>query len=157
MNPITIQSYSVGDENKIHDLIKTVYDEFVAPDYTLNGNAFFYTYIQPSNFVQRFTITKNIIVTAIADSQIVGMIEIRGTNMVSLLFVQKEFHKQGVARALLKEALSQIRLRKPDLSELHVHASPYSISVYENLGFVGVGDLQEDNGIKYLAMKETLP
>ena len=156
MSWMSIHSFCVGDETRLYELIKSVYDEFVAPDYTPHGNAFFYTFIEPSNFVQRYSVTKNIILKAIADSRIVGMIEIRDVNTVSLLFVKKEFQRRGVAKALFEEALRLIRVRNPRLNEISVHASPFSIPVYEKLGFVGVGEQLEENGIIYLPMKKKL-
>ncbi len=155
MKNIKISEYLAGQEIIIHDLIKRVYDEFVSPDYSPAGNQFFYDWIKPSKIAERQLLKRTIFI-ALADSEIIGMIEIRDNNTISLLFVDKTFHGQGIARKLFHTALMSCLLNNPTLEKFYVHASPFSIPVYKKLGFAETDTMQEQNGIKYLPMEKQL-
>lgn len=153
---IVIQPYQTGDETEIYRLIRRVYDEFVAVDYTDEGNKFFYNWIDPVRIAERQRNNRSILV-ARQDSELAGMIEIRDNNTISLLFVDKDFQQKGIAKRLFRQALSQCRQKDPDLAVFFVHASPYSVNVYRRLGFVETGGMLEENGIKYYPMKLDMP
>jgi len=152
MEKLIIKKFQKGQEESIFKLIKKVYDEFVAKDYSEEGNQFFYDWINPDKILERQKSQVNLLV-ALQDSQIIGMIEIRENINISLLFVDQEFHGQGIAKRLFKEALQMVIQRDSTIKKLYVHASPYSIPIYEKLGFVETDTLQENNGIKYLPME----
>ncbi|MFA5849496.1 MAG: GNAT family N-acetyltransferase [Bacteroidales bacterium] len=155
MKNIEISEYHSRQELEIHNLIKRVYDEFVSADYSPAGNQFFYDWIEPSKIAERQQLKRAIFV-ALADSEIIGMIEIRDNNTISLLFVDKSFHGQGIARKLFHKALKNCLLNDPTLDKFYVHASPFSIPVYKKLGFAETDTMQEQNGIKYLPMEKPL-
>jgi predicted GNAT family N-acyltransferase len=150
-----IQPYREGQEQDISKLIKKVYDEYVALDYTENGNQFFYDWITPEKIADRQVVQINLLVATI-DTKIIGMVEIRENKNVSLLFVDKNYHGKGIARELFKTALEVCFSRDMQLDRFYVHASPYSIPVYERLGFKASGKIQEEHGIKYLPMEMNL-
>lgn len=152
MKEIRIEKYQKGQEIEIHNLIKRVYDEFVSIDYSEEGNRFFYDWIEPSKILERQKNQINIFV-AFAGLKLVGMIEIRENKYISLLFVDKEYHGQGIAKKLFHESLKDCIVRNKILDKFYVHASPYSIPVYEKLGFIHTDKMQEQFGIKYLPME----
>jgi len=156
MNPIKITLFQNGQEEMIYNLIKRVYDEFVALDYSEEGNNFFYDWIKPSNITKRQINQKNIIIATI-DSEIIGMIEVRENRYISLLFVEKNYHGQGIAKKLFLELLKLCKQRNPGIDKFYVHASPFSIPVYRKLGFVETDEMQEEFGIKYLPMEMMVP
>lgn len=139
----------------IHHLIKKVFDEFVSIDYSEEGNNFFCDWIKPSRIAERQRIQKNIWV-AFIDSKLVGVIEVRDNKYISLLFVDKEYQGQGIAKKLFDISLKEIIRRDPQLDKFYVHASPFSIPVYKNMGFIETDKMQEDNGMKYLPMEMTI-
>lgn len=150
-----IQPYQAGDETDVYRLIRRVYDEFVAPDYSGEGNRFFYDWIDPVGIAERQRNNRSILI-ARQGSELAGMIEIRDNNTISLLFVDKGFQRKGIARRLFRQALSLCRQKDPQLATFYVHASPYSVPVYRRLGFVETGGMLEENGIKYYPMKLSL-
>jgi predicted GNAT family N-acyltransferase len=152
MDRIRIEKYQSGQETMIHQLIKRVYDEFVAVDYCEEGNRFFYDWIQPSKIAERQRSGRNIWVARV-QSDLIGVIETRENKYISLLFVDKTYQGKGIAKKLLDKALKEIIRRVPDTDTVLVHASPFSIPVYEKLGFVATDSMQEENGIKYLPME----
>jgi predicted GNAT family N-acyltransferase len=155
MHSVRIGLYKCGQEIMIHQLIKKVYDEFVSIDYSEEGNNFFYDWIKPSKIAERQRNHKNIWV-ALIDSKLVGVIELRDNKYISLLFVDKEYQGQGIAKKLFDKSLKEIIRRNPQLDKFYVHASPYSIPVYRNMGFIETDNMQEDNGMKYLPMEMTI-
>ena len=103
MSTVRIEKYQLGQEEMIYQLIKKVYDEYVSIDYCEEGNKFFYDWIQPSKIAERQLNQTNIWV-AFKDSKLVGMIEIRDNKFISLLFVDKIYQGQGIAKRLFNES-----------------------------------------------------
>lgn len=152
MDKVKIEYYQKGQETEIHQLIRTVYDEFVSGDYTEEGNQFFYDWIHPLRIAERQQSCKSLLVAKV-DSELAGMIEIRDNNTISLLFVDKAYQRQGIARRLLREFLKECTGREVIPERVYVHASPFSVPVYKKLGFVETDATQEENGIKYIPME----
>jgi ribosomal protein S18 acetylase RimI-like enzyme len=155
MNTIRIERYQSGQEIMIHQLIKKVYDECVSLDYSDEGNRFFNEWIKPSKIAERQCNQINLWV-AFIDSKLIGMIEIRDNKYISLLFVDKEYQRQGIAKKLFDKSLKEIIRRDPKLDKFYVHASPYSIPIYKKMGFIETDNMQEENGMKYLPMEMTI-
>lgn len=101
---ITYQLLSAEAIPEVSELVARVFNEFVAPEYSTEGVQEFYRYIQPSAFRARSE-TKHFSVVALAKHKVVGMIEMRGPDLVSLLFVAPEFQRRGIAQELLHQAL----------------------------------------------------
>lgn len=152
---MVVGSYKNGLETSISHLVRKVYDEFVAPDYSEQGNQFFYDWIEPSRIAERQAKERTMLV-AMDDSEPLGVIEIRNNDHISLLFVDKAYQGKGIARSLFREALKGCLAKNPNLRKFYVHASPFSIPVYEKLGFKSSGNLKEENGIRYLPMEMDL-
>jgi GNAT superfamily N-acetyltransferase len=155
MNTIRIEKYQSGQEIMIHQLIKRVFDEFVAIDYCEEGNRFFHDWIQPSKIAERQHNAINLWV-ALTDRKLVGMLEIRDNKYISLLFVDKEYQGKGIAKKLVAESVKEIIRRDPACEKIYVHASPFSIPVYKKMGFTEMDHMQVDNGIKYLPMERLI-
>ncbi len=150
-----IRPFVPGDEYEIYRLIKRVYGEFVSADCTEEGNKFFYDWIAPEYIARRQHGQNNLFVTT-ETSGIVGMIETRDDQNITLMFVDKEHQGRGIARKLFEKTLENCRKRNKSLKKFYVHASPYSVQVYEKLGFVATNVMQEEHGIQYLPMEKDL-
>ena len=85
-------------------------------------------------------------------SLIVGVIEVRNSNHISLFFVKKEYQNQGVGKKLHELAIEKCKTLKPDVNVIDVHSSPYAVPIYEKLGFVKVSDEQVVNGMRFTPM-----
>lgn len=90
------------------------------------------------------------------DNELAGMIEIRDNKFISLLFVEKKYQGQGIANKLFDESLKEIIQRDSNLDKFYVHASPYSIPIYEKMGLIKADSMREEKGIKYLPMEMTI-
>ncbi len=119
-----------GEESEVCDLVKRVFDEFIAPYYSQEGIDEFFRYAQPDALAQRSQ-NNHFVLLAVAEGRPVGMLEMRDYGHVSMLFVEAAFQRQGISRALLRQALDEGRRHKPDLSQVTVHAAPNSVPASE--------------------------
>jgi GNAT superfamily N-acetyltransferase len=148
---IKIERFIFGEEQLIEKMIKEVYDDFVAPDYTEEGNYHFYDFIKADHIVERVK-KGNIIFTAKDEDKIIGIIELQEHNHICLLFVSKTHHRLGIA-AKLFNAVLQIIYGISEISSIDVNSSLYAVSVYLKLGFKVMDKIQEVNGIKFIPMR----
>lgn len=93
-----------------------------------------------SNEYQHFIYTK--------DNIILGFIAIKNKNHLYHLFVDKKYHKLGIANKLWESVKSNI-----DVSSMIVNASLYAIKVYEALGFEICDEEKQYLQLKFQPMK----
>ena len=148
---IKIEKYNPGEEQSIEKLIRIVYDEFVAPDYSEEGNNHFYDFIKPESIVERVN-NGNIIFTAKDGKRMRGMIELKNYNHICLLFVDRRYHGLGIARDLFNKIVELVR-DNTHVKLIDVHSSPFAVPVYERLGFRVISEMQEMDGIKFVTME----
>ncbi|MEW5958981.1 MAG: GNAT family N-acetyltransferase [Chloroflexota bacterium] len=150
-NPITYRSMAPGEEEEVCALINRVFDEFIAPGYTPQGILEFRNYVQPEALLERCQ-TSSFVLVAMGRDKVVGMIELRDNNHLSLLFVDRQYQGRGISRELLHRALNLCRRARPDLTRLTVNSSPYAVPIYEKLGFEPVEPEKVVNGIRFIPM-----
>ena len=76
---------------------------------------------------------ERLMVVAIVDDRVVGMLETYGTNRISLLFVDSEYQRKGIATALMNKIAEELKCRGYD--KIVLNASPYGLTFYKNYGF----------------------
>lgn len=156
MKSIDYRLIQPGDEERVCELVTSVFDGFVAPHYSQEGRREFLNYVTPEQFRQRIR-DEHFVLVAVVNDKIIGMIEIRRYRHVSLLFVDGRFQKRGFSRELLRKALAICLKQKPKLCAISVNSSPNAVKIYEKLGFQAAGGEQEKNGIKFTPMIFKLP
>ncbi|WP_410497776.1 GNAT family N-acetyltransferase [Chitinibacter sp. S2-10] len=83
---------------------------------------------------------------ALIQHTIVGVLQVRSGEHISLLFVLPEFQSRGVGRALIRQADAVQRL-------ISVQASSNSVTAYMRYGFMPTGAEQlSETGIRYVPM-----
>ena len=80
--------------------------------------------------------TQRLLVVALADGKVVGMIETYGTERISLLFVDSEYQRKGIATALMSKVASELKMRGYD--KIVLNSSPHGLSFYKRFGFTVV-------------------
>lgn len=146
----------LSESTKLSQFIKMVFDSSVANFYSDQGNEEFYKYITPKAIEEQLQ-KDHWILKAEIDKKLVGIIEIRSNNHLSMLFVDPQHQKQGIGRQLLVQAIKLIKQNNSSVKMIAVHSSPNSVTAYEALGFKSVSDEKEVNGIKFTTMEMKIP
>ncbi len=139
------------DVDDIYQLIKSVFDEYVAPAYREQGIQEFYKYIQIPAITERLD-KNHFILIAKAENEIAGVIEVRNFDHVSMLFVSTKHQKKGIANTLLGKALELCKKESPKLEVVSVNSSPNAVHIYERMGFEKNEEEKETNGIRFTPM-----
>jgi len=146
--------YSEMSRDKLYDtlaLIRDVFMEFEAPDYSEEGIAEFLDYLEPLSITTMLDDGEMRIWICEFDDCIIGAMA-AGKEHINLLFVDGKFHRKGIARRLL-----EIMIEDYNPSEITVNSSPYAVEVYKRLGFAETDSEREENGIRFTPMKRVLP
>ena len=142
--------YSEMSKDKLYDtlaLIRDVFMEFEAPDYSEEGIAEFLDFLEPLSITAMLDDGEMRIWTCEHDDRIVAALA-AGEKHINLLFVDGKFHRKGIARRLL-----EIMVENYKPTEITVNSSPYAIEAYKRLGFVETNSERLENGIRFTPMK----
>jgi GNAT superfamily N-acetyltransferase len=148
----TTRLTTLEDLPAVSNLVWNVFDAFIAPDYASEGITEFQNFAQVKSMRSRLEDGALSIVCQ-TRTKIVGIIETRNNNHISLLFVAVKHQRCGIARELLGQALELMRSNDPLNKVITVNASPSAEAAYQHLGFTADGEWQVKNGIRYLPMK----
>lgn len=145
-----------GEETEVSRMVETVFSKFVAPDFNKMGINEFMRYIQPAYILNRALFRSSFFITAKYNGKIVGLIEMKNNDHISLLFVDENHHNKGIAKSLFKQALLISLARDKNITEITVNASPYAVKIYKQMGFKAEGVEKEVNGVIFCPMKFVL-
>jgi predicted GNAT family N-acyltransferase len=137
-------------------MIDNIFDEFVGKDYSAEGNNTFKDYINPKNILNRLIDKSSQFFAAKYEDKIIGIMEVKNFGHISLFFIQKEFHGQGIGKLLLGYYLKKTKNENIGIKAMTVNSSIYAEKIYEKLGFIKTNELQEKDGIKYIPMECTI-
>ena len=152
---ITTITADTLESSNVLQLIRSVHEEFEAYQYSSEGLREFQNFLEYSNFKRLLDNSEMIMWGCFHNDKIVGMIATKQSNHISLLFVDKEYHRQGIARSLYRK-LIEYYAESNDCSEITVNSSLYAVEAYEKLGFVATDTEQQKNGIRFVPMKHKL-
>ncbi len=140
---------AAGEEPLVFALVERVFNEFVRSDFTPEGIEEFFR--SARSFIFDHPADHTIIV-ALAQGRVVGIIDLKDNQHISLFFVDSTCRSRGIGRALLHHAMDLASRRAPDNSAIDVNSSLYAVPVYEKLGFRRTGPEQTVNGIRFVNM-----
>ena len=141
------------NREKLYDvlsLVRDVFMEFEAPDYTDEGIEEFLDFLDPDSISAMLDDGEMRIWTCECDGEIVGCVAGRKEH-INLLFVHGKFHRRGIARRLVEIFIDNYRP-----AVITVNSSPYAIEAYRRLGFVETGVEKVENGIRFTPMRREL-
>jgi GNAT superfamily N-acetyltransferase len=144
---------NVNEINSASNMVNNVFDEFVGADYSENGKKTFKDYIAPENILERFNNKTSCFYVAKCNSEIIGILEIRNKDHVSLFFVKKEFHGKGIGTKLFDNYIKILKQENNGIKTITVNSSFFAEKIYSKMGFVKTGEIQEKDGIKYIPME----
>lgn len=138
-------------------LVNNVFSEFVAVDYSEQGRNTFEDYLKHKNeeVASDLKSGHKKMWAYYRDNEIIGVISTRNTSHISLMFVDKNHHRQGIARELFNTVLEGLK-KSGSVTQMTVNSSPYAVHVYERLGFNRTGPQQENDGIIFIPMAREL-
>jgi len=128
-------------------LVREVFLEYEAPEYSAEGIQEFMRFIEPAAINKMLSEGAIHIWTCENDGQIIGVIGARSGH-INLLFVSGEYHCKGIARRLFNMMAEHF---KP--AAITVNSSPYAVEAYHKLGFIDTDAEQTVNGIRFIPMK----
>ncbi len=76
---------------------------------------------------------KRLLFVALDDKKVIGIIETYGNNRISLMFVDRDYHRQGIATALMNRIVCELKMRGFD--EIVLNSSPNGLLFYKHFGF----------------------
>lgn len=137
------------------DAMQLAWDTFIlfeAPEYSKEGIQSFKNFVRDPILKNLFIEGKYKTLAAFCNGFMVGIIGVRNETHVSLLFVDSEYHKKGIARKLMTRMFEKT-FSEYGKREMTVNSSPYAVGFYHKMGFVDTAPEQLTDGIRYTPMK----
>ena len=118
---------------------------------TEEGRKSFYRFIADRELRESFYKGEYPIVLATVRNAIAGVAAIRYHNHLSLLFVDADYYRQGIGRALMTAAIQYVR----DNGEryMSLQATSDAVNFYRRLGFRSIRPEEEFTGIRITRME----
>lgn len=126
--------------------------QFEAKDYEPEGVKSFEDFITDNTLHRMFIMGAYQMFVALDGGRMAGMITVRSNSHISLLFVDAEYHKRGIGRALMTHLCGYLK-EELGIRRVTVHASPYGVGFYHKLGFHDLLPEQKSEGIRYTPME----
>lgn len=134
------------------ELAFRVFLKYEAMEYGPQGIRNFAEFLTDEMLKKLFLAGKYLLFVAVEGDNLIGLITLRSGNHISLLFVDSEYHRRGVGRALVRY-LQEYMLAHTSYEKLTVNAAPYGIPFYHKLGFKDTGMQTQKDGIIYTPME----
>lgn len=128
---------------------------FEAEEYSEEGIESFRDFISDQWLKNLFLKGEYQMLVALDGERIIGFITLRNRCHISLLFVDKNYHRQGVGTALIQR-LGEYLITEMGVDYMTVDSAPYALEFYHKLGFWDLAPRQENHGIIYTSMKKNL-
>ena len=139
--------------NEALDLAMETYLEFEAPDYGPEGVTTFRRDLYDNAAFRADCMSgANRMWGALDQGRVIGLMAMRGESHIVLVFTHRDYHRRGVASAILRALLSDVRRENPTLRRLTLNSSPYGLPFYLHAGFQPAGAEQTINGIRFTPM-----
>ncbi|MDY3909585.1 MAG: GNAT family N-acetyltransferase [Eubacterium sp.] len=138
------------------DLVWEVFEKYEAPVYEEMGIKTFRHFIEYGNMVEKVNQGEMIFWGCYLNNYLVGVIALRTGQHISLLFVREKFHRLGVARRLVRVAVSHLVNQEPEIRAVTVNSSPFAVEFYKKIGFVPLGPERTEDGIRFTSMRMSI-
>lgn len=134
------------------------FQKFEAPIYSQQGIDSFLSFISDAKLFMMFRLGAYQLFLATSynsnsgTEKIVGMISVRNEKLISLLFVDEKYQRQGIGKKLVEYAAMNI-CENTHHSCCQVKAAPNATEFYHKLGFKDMGQATEYDGIVTIPMQ----
>lgn len=154
-NEILIRKAQMSDWEETMAMTWRTFMKFESADYGLEGVENFKNFISDPLLRRMFLLGTYHMFVATCGEKIVGMVSLRDKNHISLLFVDEEYHKQGIGRRLI-DTIGAFSKEEYGKEEITVNASPFGLEFYKKIGFCITSPLLCNGGIKYTSMRRKI-
>ena len=138
------------------DVVWEICEKYEAPVDEEIGIKTFRHVIEYGNMVEKVNQGEMIFWGCYLNNYLVGVIALRTGQHISLLFVREKFHRLGVARRLVRVAVSHLVNQEPEIRAVTVNSSPFAVEFYKKIGFVPLGPERTEDGIRFTSMRMTI-
>ena len=128
---------------------------FEAQEYGEEGIESFRDFISDQRLKNMFLKGEYQMMVALHEDEIIGFITVRNRSHISLLFVNKKYHRQGIGSILI-EKMGEYLITEVGVDYMTVDSAPYALEFYHKLGFWDLAPRQQKQGIIYTSMKKNL-
>ena len=128
---------------------------FQTKEYSREGIESFHNFVNDKDLKKFFLQDIYQLFVALHHNRIIGMITLRNRSHISLLFVEKEYQKNGVGSALITY-LSDYVLYENEIDYVTVDSAPSAREFYHKIGFWDLAPMQHKQGISSTPMKKNL-
>lgn len=144
-----IERANINDIEEISDLVKRIYLKYNSKIDTEEGIKNILIFISAENMRLRFFIEGALMLVARDENKkIIGVIELRNFEHISLFFVDDKYFKLGIGKKLFEEAKNIFGTEK-----YSVNASDYGLEFYKKLGFIQITDsIKIEKGVHFYPM-----
>ena len=144
-----IERANINDIEEISDLVKRIYLKYNSKIDTEEGIKNILIFISAENMRLRFFIEGALMLVARDENKkIIGVIELRNFEHISLFFVDDKYFKLGIGKKLFEEAKNIFGGEK-----YSVNASDYGLEFYKKLGFIQITDsIKIEKGVHFYPM-----
>lgn len=123
--------------------------------YTREGIENFYQFISDDDLYRAFLKGKYLMLVALDKGRVIGAATVRDHNHLSLLFVDEEYHCQGIGSALLNRICKYLKQEEGE-RYVSLNAAPGAVAFYHKQGFRTVRPEIEHSGIRVTSMEKIL-
>ena len=133
------------------DLALRVFNEFEAPVFEPGAAAKFRADCTDNGeYIENYKTGRHMMFIAVNSVKIIGIVNERGNGHISMLFVDGEFHRQGIATKLMERIVCELKLQ--GFGKITVNSSPYGLPFYHNFGFLPADTEQRKDGFIFTPM-----
>ncbi|MBO5336364.1 MAG: GNAT family N-acetyltransferase [Lachnospiraceae bacterium] len=129
--------------------------KYEGEDYTEEGIRNFFEFITDDDLYVSFLKGDYQMMVALDKERVIGAASVRSCNHLSLLFVDEEYHRQGVGRTLMSRMCEYLKQEAGE-RYMSLNAAPYAVNFYRKLGFQAVRPEDVYAGIRVTSMEKVL-
>lgn len=139
--------------DKALELVWRVFEECDAEDYEEIGIQTFRHFIRWENMKELLFRGEMVFFGAFDGGRLIGVIAMRSGFHISLLFVERQYQRKGVATRLVRRGAAYCLEQNPELRRITVNSSPKGRKAYEAMGFYKLAPEQVRDGMRYTPMR----